>query len=149
MLNWMDVNRTLAELDGFRREMDRLFGQAVQNEMGYDNELSELGRDIGTRFVANENEFVLTVDVPGVKPADIDLQITRDGITLRAERKVSIPEGYSTHRQERGSWKLSRSWTLPMPVDPEKAVAEVKDGVLTVTMPKVPEVKPRRIELKG
>lgn len=148
MFDWMNVNRSFQELDLFRREMDRLFGQTVRNEFA-GTEFSEIGRDTGARFQTTENTFVLSVDLPGVKPADVDLQVTRDGITLRAERKLEAPTGYSTHRQERGSWKFSRSWSLPVPIDPEKAAAEVKDGVLTVTLPKAAEVTPRRIELKA
>jgi HSP20 family protein len=148
MFDWMNVNRSFLELDQFRREMDRLFGQTVRNELS-GTEFSEIGRETGARFRTNENSFVLSVDLPGVKPADIDLQVTRDGITVRAERKLDAPSGYSTHRQERGSWKFSRSWTLPLPIDPDKALAEVKDGVLVVTMPKAADVTPRRIDVKA
>lgn len=149
MLDFIGLNRTFNELDLFRREFDRLFDQAVRGEVAGPATFSDTGRELGARFENREDAFVLAVDVPGVNPADVDLQITRDGITLRAHHEHLAPKGYSTHRQERGTWSLSRSWTLPVPVDPEQAAAEIKNGVLTVTMPKVPEVKPRRIEVKA
>src|SRR5690606_11388939 len=99
------------------------------------------------RFEARDDAFVLAVDVPGVAPEDIELQVTAEGVTLRAERKVVPPEGYSTHRQERGAFRIARSWSLPVAVDPDAAVAEVKNGVLTVTLPKAPEEQPRRITI--
>lgn len=146
MLDFMNLNRTFHELDLFRREFDRLFDQgSIDDVVG--RTLGETARDTGARFDDRTDAFVLSVDVPGVNPADVDLQVTRDGITLRVAREVAVPEGYSTHRAERGSWQLSRSWSLPVPVDPETATAEVKNGVLIVTMPKIPEVQPRRIEV--
>jgi len=147
MLDFMNLNRTLNELDLFRREFDRLFDTGARGEVADPTEFSEIGREIGARFTDDKEAFVLSVDVPGVKPADVDLQVTRDGITLRVAREVAVPQGYSTHRAERGSWRLSRSWSVPEPVNPELATGEVKDGVLTVTLPKIPEVQPRRIEI--
>lgn len=114
MLNWMDVNRTFNELELFRREMDRLFSDAVQGELR--GSLSQASGRVGADLRTTEEAFVLSVDVPGIDPGDIDLQITRDGVTLRAERRLEAPEGYATHRQERSSWRLSRSWNLPMPI---------------------------------
>lgn len=147
-MNWMDVNRTFAELDLFRQEMDRLFANALGTELTWGSALSE-GRDVGARLEANDAAYVLSVDLPGVKPADIDLQVTRDGVTLRAKREVGKPKGYSTHRQERGAFEISRSWTLPKPIDPETATAETKDGMLKLTLPYSAEVQPRRIEVKA
>ena len=148
MLNWVDVNRTFAELEAFRHQMDRVFAHALRNELQNGVGLSQVDRDTGTNLEVLEDAFVLTADLPGVAPEDVDLQVTADGVTLRAERNVEAPEGYSTHRRERGNWTLSRSWSLPAPVDVEASNAEVKNGVLTVRLPKTAEVQPRRIEVK-
>ncbi len=147
MLNWMDLNRTFNELDLFRREMDRLFQASLRDELNQGGALSELGRDAHTRLETRDDAFVLAVDLPGVAPDDITLQVTAEGVTLRAERKLVPPEGYSTHRQERGAYRVSRSWTLPVAIDPDAATAEVKHGVLSVHLPKAPEVQPRRINI--
>ena len=66
-------------------------------------------------------------------------------LTISGERKVEAPEGYSVHRQERGSVKFSRSFTFPCRIDTEKASATVKDGVLTIKLAKAAEAKPRKI----
>jgi HSP20 family protein len=139
MLGWMDFDRTFAELDGFRREMDRLFERSRGTRVG----------ETTGRWEARDDAFVLTVDLPGVKPEDVDLQVTRDAVTLKAERKLAAPEGYGAHRTERNGWKLSRTWTLPVPVDPERAVADTSEGVLTLTLPKAADAQPRKIALKS
>lgn len=149
MLNWIDVNRTFAELDQFRREMDRLFESTVRNEMrGGGRALSDYGTG-NANLEAFEDEFVLTADVPGVDPSDVDLQVTGDSVTLRVEREVEPPEGYTPHRQERGNWRMSRSWTLSAPINADKVDATVDKGVLTVHLPKSDEATPRRITVKS
>ena len=87
------------------------------------------------------NELRLYAEVPGLSEKDITLNINQNVLTLSGERKVEVPEGYSVHRQERGSYTFSRSFSLPCEVDPEKANATVKDGILTIVMPKqMPEM---------
>jgi HSP20 family protein len=68
---------------------------------------------------------------------------------ISGERRTSVPAGYVAHRQERGSYTFSRSFALPCPVDPEKASAAVRDGVLTVTLEKAAEARPRQITVKA
>ena len=119
MLNWMDVNRTFQELDLFRREMDRLFNDALRDEVVGGSAFSALDQRAGARMITTDEAFVLTVDVPGVRSEDIGLQVTRDGLTLHAARTIGVPEGYSTHRHERGSWEISRSWNMPVAIDPD------------------------------
>ena len=60
-----------------------------------------------------------------------------------------LDEGKVNHRRERGSVRFSRSFSLPCPVDPEKASATVKDGILTVRLEKAPEARPRQITVKA
>lgn len=148
MLNWNDINRSFAELDAFRRQWDRAFERTLRNE-GRRGGLSQLEVDSGATLTAEGDRFLLRADLPGVDPADIDLQVTTDGITLRARRTVGVPEGYTTHRRERGGWEFSRSWSLPAPVNVDETRAEVVHGVLTVTMPKAADAQPRRITVKA
>ena len=70
------------------------------------------------------------------------------GKVMTAERKLTAPEGYAPRRQERASFRFSRSVALPVKVDPEKVTAAVKDGVLTVTLSKAEEARPRQIQVK-
>jgi HSP20 family protein len=94
-------------------------------------------------------DLVLTADVPGLSEKDVQVSIEQDVLTISGERKLNAPEGFAAHRQERGSYKFTRSFNLPARVDNDKVNANVKQGVLTVTLPKTAEAQPRRIEIRG
>jgi len=98
-------------------------------------------RDAGT-------QLELRAEVPGLSEKDIDIQLERDSLTLRGERKIESPEGYAAQRQERGSLAFARSFTLPCRIDGEKVVARLDDGVLEVILPKAVEEHPRQISIR-
>jgi HSP20 family protein len=93
--------------------------------------------------------LVLTADVPGLSEKDVQVSIEKDVLSIAGERKLTPPEGYSVQRQERGAFRFTRSFNLPVRIDNEKATATVKQGVLTVTLPKAADAQPKRIEIKG
>ena len=93
--------------------------------------------------------LVVQADVPGLAEKDLQISLNQDVLTISGERKVQAPEGYAVDRQERASVKFSRSFTLPTRVDGEKSTAEVKNGVLTVTLAKTPEAQPRQISVRA
>lgn len=91
----------------------------------------------------------LSFDLPGFKPEDIDVHLSGNTLTVRAERKEEKTEkGKTFHRVERRRGSYSRSVTLPCAVVEDKITAEYKDGVLTLALPKCEEAKGRRIEVK-
>jgi HSP20 family protein len=99
-----------------------------------------------------ENELVLKADLPDVKLEDIDVRVENQTLTLKGERKFEKDDsvtGY--HRIERSYGAFTRSFTVPPTVDPDKVSAELKNGVLTVRLPKKEAAKPRqvKIEVKG
>jgi len=85
--------------------------------------------------------------MPGLGDKDVQLSVQKDVLTLSGERKFDAPEGYYMHRQERSPIRFSRSFTLPCKVDPDKSTAALKDGVLTVTLSKIPDEQPRQIAI--
>ena len=94
-------------------------------------------------------EYVLTAELPGLSRDQIDIHAEDSRIVIRGARGVTnqgrdIPcEHY--HRVERGHGRFSRAFTLPEPIDVNAIAAELKDGVLTVTMPKAHDRSSRRI----
>jgi HSP20 family protein len=93
-----------------------------------------------------KDSYVFKADVPGILEKDIDIQMTGNVLTMSGERKLeNVQEGEKFFALERGYGSFSRSFALPDGVDVEHVSAEVKDGVLTVRVPKKPEVQPRRI----
>ena len=100
-------------------------------------------------FDDDGTNFVLRADVPGLTENDFDISVAGNTVTLRGERKVTVPEGYSTHRRERSAVKFAKSYQLPTRVDADKVTATLKHGVLTLTLPKVAEAQPRQISVKA
>jgi HSP20 family protein len=92
------------------------------------------------------DRYVLSAQLPGMTPADIDLSITGETLTMRGERKRA--EGIkddSYRRQERPMGRWARTITLPDRVDSTQVAASFSDGVLTVSIPKAEDAKPRHI----
>jgi HSP20 family protein len=90
------------------------------------------------------------MDLPGLKPGDIDIQLTNNVLTVSGERKEEKEEkGRTFHRVERRAGKFMRSFALPCSVMEDKVAAEYHDGILTITMPKSEESLTRKITVKG
>jgi len=97
----------------------------------------------------DENQLLRTAELPGVTKDDIDISV-RDGVlTLRgAKRQEEETKEGNCYRAERVYGAFERSIRLPEYVDEQKVAATYKDGILTLTLPKKAEVKPRAIEIK-
>ena len=97
------------------------------------------------------DRFVLYVDVPGVDPAAIDITLDNGVLTIRGERSVAANEenGGSHRRVERVRGGFHRRFTLPDTADADNVKASSNNGVLEVSIPKQPEVQPRRITVNG
>jgi HSP20 family protein len=92
------------------------------------------------------DRYILSVQLPGLAPADIELTVAGETLTLRGERKRA--EGVkedSYRRQERPMGRWSRTITLPERVESTQIGASLADGILTVTFPKAASAKPRQI----
>ena len=141
-------NPLLRDFNPLTRNFDQIFGALAPRD-------EEVERDfLGTWYPAvdifdNDNEIVLKAELPGLNKEDIDIHVEENLLTLRGERKreEEIKEkGY--FRSERAYGTFSRSFTLPATVAANKIGASYKDGILTVTLPKAEEAKPRQIEVK-
>src|SRR5262252_3882933 len=126
--------------EGWDRSFDELRRQMAQLFDEYDNGswLSPSlfgGAQVWPRInlVDTGAALVLTADVPGLSEKDV--------LSIAGELKLTPLEGYSIQRQERGAFPLTRNFNLPSRIDNEKATATVKQGVLTVTLPKAAEAQ--------
>src|SRR5262245_25046266 len=95
----------------------------------------------------NNDNVVAVVELPGMRKEDIDISLHDGMLTIAGERQSSSSEGENAERTERFSGKFRRSITLPSRVDADKVSASYKDGVLTVTLPKADEAKPKKVEV--
>ena len=90
--------------------------------------------------------FVLTAELPGLTRDDIDIHAEETRIVIRGERAGHVPcEQY--HRVERGHGRFSRAFMLPEPIDIEAVSADLKDGLLTITIPKAGGRGARRVDV--
>jgi HSP20 family protein len=97
-------------------------------------------------ILEKEGNLVLRAELPGMTEKEIDLKLEGNTLTLKGERKMDNEDKKSNyHRVERFYGSFTRSFELPETVDLEKINAEYKNGVLTVTIPQKPAVKPREI----
>ena len=88
--------------------------------------------------------FVVTAELPGVAREQIRIEFHNDRLSLQGRRDARVAcEQY--HQVERGHGEFVRSFQLPPTVDPERISADLKDGVLTVVVPKAPDHTPRRV----
>jgi HSP20 family protein len=94
--------------------------------------------------------YVFKADLPGIKEKDVELSITGNRLALRGKREEEKrDEKANYYTCERFYGSFTRSFTLPAGTDPEHASADLKDGVLTITVPKKPEVQPKQIPVNG
>ena len=140
MLTRWEPLRDLARLQD---EMSRLF----------DDRLYKAGESVGWTpacDIYEDDETVsLRFELAGVDPKSVDIRFENGVMTVRGERKLEKEDRRDDyHRVELSYGTFTRSFSLPATVDPEKIRADAKDGILTVTLPKKAEAKPRAIQVK-
>ena len=93
-----------------------------------------------------KDNFSIRVELPGMRREDIEVSLQDGALVISGERKEEkVTEGTEVHRQERFYGRFSRALTLPSAVAGDKVKAQYKDGILTVTLPKAEETKPKSI----
>ncbi len=96
-----------------------------------------------------DDKLVLTAELPGMQKSDVKIDLQDNVLTIEGEKRYKNEENKANYyRCERAYGKFSRSFTLPLKIDTAAVTAEFKDGVLTITMPKTEDAKPRQIEIK-
>jgi HSP20 family protein len=94
------------------------------------------------------DKITLAADLPGLAQKDLEIQIEKDVLTLKGQRQLDrAAEGEHYRRFERLAGTFVRSFTLPPTVDVENVSAQLKDGVLTLVLPKRAEARPRQIKV--
>jgi HSP20 family protein len=130
-----------------QREFDRFFREAFSPAMG--------GGEVSTRTWAppvdiyeNGDNLVLKAELPGVNPDDVEIRVEDNTLYLKGDRKFEKEvKEQNYHRVERSYGTFTRTFSLPNSIDADKVAANYKDGVLTLTMPKKEEAKPKTIKI--
>lgn len=96
----------------------------------------------------DDNAFYVEAELPGFTIDDLDISLTDNQLTISGERTFDLPTDSAYMRRERPSGKFTRVLRVASEIDAEKVSASLKDGVLIVTLPKAPTIKPRKISVK-
>jgi HSP20 family protein len=131
---------TWRDMDYLHREMNRLFsGERLPFAQGYP----------AINVWADENEAVVTSEIPGIDPKDIEISIEGEILLVRGARKLdALKEGEKYHRQERDHGNFSRRIRLPFRVDNKSVEARYERGVLSITLHRLEADKPKKIQVK-
>jgi len=108
------------------------------------------GRRYPMNIRSEDDAFVLTAVIPGIRGEDLNIEIKEDVLSLQARSEID-EEGENTRYllKEIQGFQLDRKFRLPDPVNPEKAEAQIKNGLLTLRIPKAEEARPRQIKVKA
>jgi HSP20 family protein len=143
---WSWPGDPLAEMGRLSTEMNRIFRRFGLPDGGQQPAVAYPAADMWQ----DENYLYVEAELPGIQIADLDIYVTGGNqLSIRGERKPPAVEGGAWHRQERGYGQFSRLLTLPCDVKTEEVEADLKDGVLTVKLPKSEAAKPRRLAIKA
>jgi len=139
---WANAGR----LSDLRDEIDRLFETPLV-ELARTSQLLS-GWTPALDMHEDKDNIVVKVEVPGMKKEEIDVSLHDGCLSISGERKSeSKYEKAEVHRTERFAGRFQRTVTLPAPVAMDKVKAQYSDGVLTITLPKTEEAKPKQIEV--
>jgi HSP20 family protein len=137
---------TFGRLSSLRDELDRLFESPFAGLTNASQLLS--GWTPALDVYEDKENFIVKAELPEMKNEDIDVSLHDGSLSISGERKSETKhEDAEVYRAERFFGRFQRTVTLPAPVAADKVKAQYKDGVLTVTLPKTEEAKPKQIDV--
>lgn len=138
-----------SELFSVQREINRLFDNFFHGDVQADDSLFSSVWAPAVDIAEQDDQYVVKIELPGVNKDDVKITLESNILTIRGEKKQEkeIKED-NYHRMERSYGSFQRSFTLPATVKSDKIDASFKDGILTVSLPKAEEAKPKRIDIK-
>lgn len=142
---WNSLANFGATMNRFQRDMDRMMGRSSRGN----------GRRVSAAYPPldlwqDADNLYVEAELPGMAMDDLEIYVSGGNqLSLQGQRKPPAIEKGNWHRQERGYGQFSRVVTLPDLVDADNVQAQLRDGVLTITLPKREEAKPRRIAVRS
>jgi HSP20 family protein len=136
---------SFTDIDQVRREMMRLLDSVAGDAF------DDLGAGVfpPVNITQDNDNFYVRAEIPGMSAKDISISAVRNRLSLSGKRDIPAEtERVSYHRKERAEGSFSRTVTLPMEVDAERVDARYADGILSLTLPKAEQAKPRQIAVR-
>ncbi len=143
MMRW----EPFREMMSLRNAMDRLFDESFvrPSRMWVEEGAAQFPVDM----YQTDGEVVVKATLPGIKPEEVDITITGDALTIKGEHKEEKEVKEENYiRRERRYGSFTRTVLIPVSVQGDKAEASFEDGVLTLTLPKAEEIRPKQIKVK-
>ncbi|HEU5237188.1 MAG TPA: Hsp20/alpha crystallin family protein [Pyrinomonadaceae bacterium] len=147
--SFLTPRKDLMSLDPFRlsNRMERLLEDPLFRSMG--EEWPRKAWAPPCDIFETEKELVMKFELPEVRKEDVEVKLEQNVLTLRGERKFEEKtDGENYHRIERHYGEFMRSFSVPLYVNAARINAEFKEGVLTITLPKNEEARPKQIDVK-
>ena len=142
---WSDIDRMFQTMDLLHNRMNRLFPEYGRSSAIPAWTVTQGGPRTNLYDLGDSLE--MKVEVPGVAKDALNVKVQGNYLEISGSRKSDAPDGYSSHRVERGTTSFTRSFTLPSDVDTGKVEAQLTNGVLTLTLPKLEAAKPKQITI--
>jgi HSP20 family protein len=134
-----------SELEHLRREMLRLLDPTTADVSG-----ETAGVFPPINITQDDDNFYVRAEIPGIKPSELSISAVRNRLSIAGRREIEPEhEHVSYHRKERAEGTFNRAVALPMEVDAERVVAKYGHGILSLTLPKAEQAKPRQITVKS
>jgi HSP20 family protein len=133
------------DFDQVRREMRRFLDTFAGDTFG------DRGAGVfpPVNITQDADNFYLRAEIPGVNPNELAITAVRNRVSLAGKREIQREhERVSYHRKERAEGSFNRTVTVPTEVDAQRVDARYADGILTLTLPKAEETKPRQITVR-
>jgi len=151
MTRFVPIRSTFSEVAALQNRLNAVFHELARPASTVaDAETSAAGSFVPAVDVYEDAQaLVLKLEIPGVKPEDLDVRLENQTLTVKGERKLEGDlKQENFHRIERRFGRFARTFTLPPTVDTEALTASYDAGVLTVTVAKKAEAKPRQVKVE-
>ena len=130
------------EMETVRRQMDQIF-----NEMAGVKREEQITWKPAVELKDTEDSVILRAEIPGIEGKDLDIRVTREAVAIAGEHRYEKKEERGYFRTEFRYGKFQRVIALPVAVQNDQVQAEFKDGILTLTLPKVTEARRKVVKV--
>ena len=149
LIRWKPAHDLLpvpANMLTMQRDINRIFDSFFRGSLSEADELSVWSPS--TDITERENDFLVKVELPGVKKEDVKITLHDGALTIRGEKKLDTEsKDANYHRVERSYGSFQRTFALPTSVKADNVDASFEDGILSITLPKQEEAKAKQIEV--
>lgn len=143
---WHPITDFASEFASMQREIDRMFDGFRGGTV--DENASSLLMPV-VDIAERENDYQIKVELPGVEKNDVRITVQNDVLTIRGEKEKGTEQKNENYRRvERSYGSFQRSFAMPTSVQSDKIEASYDNGILTITLPKLEEAKPKEIEVR-